>query len=524
VAVPTTQPSQTTTALPRATAGGRRGLAGARRLAGRLAGDQLSVLLALSVMGLAPRLYEIGRRSFWFDELISMGIAALDLPTFLVALTVEANMTLYYWALFGWVRLVGVGADEATIRLLSVVVSAPAIPLTYWLGRRLHSPAVGLMAAGLLSVHAYHASQSQEARSVGLFCTLTVLSYVLLDRALERGRARDWAWYGVVVALAFYSHFYAVLTILAQALFVVSRRSRAAFRGLVLAGLVAAVLLAQLAPYFYWAIFFVEHGHLVTLFHLTPPGWSDVADFLLRYGGMSYGLLGLYGVFWAFGCLRGARGERSAGYRTWLLLSWFFVPVLLALGISQLKPMFDDRYLLQTLPALPLLAAVGLASLPRPSRVAAFCLFAGFSTWVLASHMPERWEQEWRQTARYALGRARPDDGWIFISKMGQDAFEYYGGWHWKRNPAAPYQHILEPIDWRQAAAVADYLAVTSTDELERFAAAHPRIWLVQANDTDRQSDTQRSKPTRSWLTQNGYRGAEQGDFNGIRLVLYQRR
>src|SRR5215210_4135649 len=67
-------------------------------------------LVALFLLGLAPRLWESGERSFWLDELGALGIAARDFNGVRQALTAEANMTLYYWALHFWLRLVGFGA------------------------------------------------------------------------------------------------------------------------------------------------------------------------------------------------------------------------------------------------------------------------------------------------------------------------------------------------------------------------------------------------------------------------------
>ena len=74
-------------------------------------------------------------------------------------------MTLYYWFLFGWLRLVGLDASEALIRLPSAMLGATAVLLVYLLGRRLHSPTAGLGAAALLSLNGYHILMSQEART-----------------------------------------------------------------------------------------------------------------------------------------------------------------------------------------------------------------------------------------------------------------------------------------------------------------------------------------------------------------------
>src|SRR5688572_27205092 len=165
-----------------------------------LAGDRL-VLAALFVFALGIRCWNLGQRSFWLDELTFVSVAALDLADFLRALTLEANGSLYLWALFGWLRAVGFSADEALIRLLSALLGAAAVPLTYLVGRRLHSPRAGLAAALLLATHGFHIALAQEVRSYPLYSTLVVLSYLTLYRALERNRHRDWALHGLIAAL-----------------------------------------------------------------------------------------------------------------------------------------------------------------------------------------------------------------------------------------------------------------------------------------------------------------------------------
>src|SRR5206468_9537685 len=107
----------------------------------------------------------------------------------------------------------------------------------------LHSAGAGLAAAALLAVNGYHVLLSQEARAYAALSALTILSHILLDRAIERGRVRDWALHGLVTALAFYCHFYTAFVVLAQGIFVFSRRARAAVIGLVGRSVVMAGLL-----------------------------------------------------------------------------------------------------------------------------------------------------------------------------------------------------------------------------------------------------------------------------------------
>src|SRR2546423_8067693 len=113
----------------------------------------------------------------------------------------------------GWIHL---GHGEAWLRALAAVAGALAIPAIYFLGRELWGRGAGLMAALLLALNAYHIRYSQEARSYSLAALLVILSSYFLVRLLRQPSPGIRWKYSAASALAVYSHFYAVLVLLAQ--------------------------------------------------------------------------------------------------------------------------------------------------------------------------------------------------------------------------------------------------------------------------------------------------------------------
>jgi hypothetical protein len=134
----------------------------------------------------------------------------------------------------------------------------------------------------------------------------------------------------------------------------------------------------------------------------------------------------------------------------------------------------------------------------------------------------EGYNEQYRDAVSYAIGNAQPGDGWVFVSKWSQFAFEYYAGWHWGRNPAAPYGDIYEPFDWGGPLRFPRYGRTISLAGLERFAATHQRIWLVLSHERRRAEGTDASAPVRDWLTTHGFTASQQG-FRHVRVELYQR-
>jgi uncharacterized membrane protein len=171
-------------------------------------------LTLLTTLAAGLRFFALARKPFWLDECFSVEVARLSWHDFAFLLwRREANMALYYLLLRGWLSF---GSTPYFIRSLSVIFSLAAVPAIFWLGSHLFDRRVGLIAAALLSVNAYHIRYAQEARSYSLFCLLAILSSGFLVATLRRDSRRSWIGYVVSSVLAVYAHLYALLLIGAQ--------------------------------------------------------------------------------------------------------------------------------------------------------------------------------------------------------------------------------------------------------------------------------------------------------------------
>jgi hypothetical protein len=84
-----------------------------------------------------------------------------------------------------------------TALLGQLVLSLAAIVLIFELGRRLHSPRAGLIAAGSFSVWALNIFNVWSTSQETLYIPLIVLGFVLVAKALATSRRRDWFLAGV---------------------------------------------------------------------------------------------------------------------------------------------------------------------------------------------------------------------------------------------------------------------------------------------------------------------------------------
>ena len=175
---------------------------------------ELSVLTVIAGVAAVLRFHSLAAKSFWFDEGVSVAIARLDWYNFARILwRREANMSLYYLLLHYWLHF---GGSEFFVRSLSVLFAVASVPVIYFLGCRLFDSRVGLIAAALLAINAYHVQYSQDARSYSLMVLLCLLSSLYFLKCLSEPSRHNRAAYVVASVLAVYAQFFSGLLVIAQ--------------------------------------------------------------------------------------------------------------------------------------------------------------------------------------------------------------------------------------------------------------------------------------------------------------------
>ncbi len=208
-----------------------------RALRDRLAGSlgprgRVAVLLVLIVtLGVVLRCHALSARSFWFDEAFTWRLIEYSFPEMLQRDVRDNHPPLYFAVLKAWAAVFG--TSPLAIRALSVLFGASTVVGAYLFTveamRRPGASAAeaarfrgaGLLAAALVAANVFQVRWGWEARMYTLGTTLAVFSSWALFRALRAAEAafRPWALYGVVALLFAYTHYYALFTLTAQALF-----------------------------------------------------------------------------------------------------------------------------------------------------------------------------------------------------------------------------------------------------------------------------------------------------------------
>ena len=163
------------------------------------------------LLGFWLRVHALGTHSFWVDELFTVWTSQKSVPEML---TVKDHPPLLYLVTSFSLNLFG--ESEFAARLPALYIGALAVPLLIALGKSLHRPTAGLWAALLLALSPLHLHHSQEARHYPWLMAFSLLSYILLRRAIRRPTWQRWVLYAVATALNLYSHYGALIVLATQ--------------------------------------------------------------------------------------------------------------------------------------------------------------------------------------------------------------------------------------------------------------------------------------------------------------------
>lgn len=192
----------------------------------------------------------LGRSNFWTDELFTVHLIHHDggLGEVLRRALTDTHPPLYYFLLYGWSRIGGLG--EAWLRLPSALCAVAAIATTALALRRRFTPtAVAFaLAVGALSLFWFENAQNARSYALAMWCSAGLLGLALaLDR--RRDGSRRWPWLLALAVLGLFAslvHAYLLLvTGMVLAWLLLTQPGWRMRAGVVLAGLV--VLAVNLA-------------------------------------------------------------------------------------------------------------------------------------------------------------------------------------------------------------------------------------------------------------------------------------
>jgi mannosyltransferase len=503
--------------------------------AGYDAGPAWAWFLPPAVM-LVLGLWGITGPSYWRDEAATMTAVGRPFGELLRMMGhIDAVHGVYYMVIWVVVRLGGTG--EVVTRLPSVLAMACAAAAVAALGRRLVSPAAGLLAGLLFAVLPQISLYAQDAREYAFVTALACAGSYLLVRAMTTaGRRRGLlAGYAVCLGVMGLLNLFSLLLVGAHAITVALAWRRAGRAGRY--GRAGGAGGAGRAGRYGWPLAvawlgaaagaFVIAGPVLALGYaergqerwLTTPQLVSTVTGLRKLVGPADMVIALV-LAAVIGLLLTAGAGREALRAAWppRLLElggpWLVLPPVVLIAISYLSPVYTFRYVLFCAPAAALLGGAGLACLRWPARgtpawipaAAAFLLVAVLGIPAQqAARAPDGHGTNIRAANAIVAARRRPGDAVLYV---GTDS-KYF--------PAAYPSGFAALDDVAQHKTPSQARNLVGTDYrasvVRKRLARVPRVWVVRIG----------SYPQERQLHGLGFRLVGSWHTSDIWLLLYAR-
>lgn len=483
----------------------------------------IAALAALVLAGIVLRWWGIGLRSS-FDESATWAFARMSWPDFWTLMwRFEGNGVAYYLSSRAWLVF---GDSLEAMRSLPLLFGVATIPMLYLLGARLFGRRVGLLAAAIMALHPFHIRFSQEARGYTMASLLVVTSIWLFTMMLRTRSVAVAVSYVLVSGLACYAHVLCVLLLGAQwAWLLVAHGWRAVIsRWGVLLGLAAACLpmvwymVAQDAGQIDWVPPLNRRRFTMQLTSFMGDRWSLWLFGALCLGAVAFALRD-----------RDRESRRNVG----LLVACVLLPWALIVAVSPMKNLFVDRYILFTLPAVLLLAAVGIdgfLKLRPPLQLAGAGLAALVA--VVSLHATERQyrvtrdtEDSIRTASDYVFEHRQPGEGVVLFTAATYFPYVHYA---WLRDPAVDVASDVVFPDFAtpEFGGVASGFQPNPTPEGVRAAvASRDRLWVLLNRATIRLvRGAADAEPVIRQVIEEDFALTDQREFGFMQVLRYERR
>jgi uncharacterized membrane protein len=373
------------------------------------------------VLALTLGLINLGDKSLWVDEGVSVASASGDMGSPSRVIETEPNFALYYGVLHVWQLF---GTSEFWVRLLSVLAFGAAVLLTAAVAARVFGRGTAAIAALLTAVNGLALMHAQEARSYTLAMAFAAATTLLFLDAMDKHTGRRWATWGTVSIVAVFVHPFCGFVLAGQLLsLALLPPDRVPWRQAVPAALGTGIALVPLAV-------LLANSPTERIEWIPAPSLGNLVDYAERVAGGGVQLVAYLalGAIVAVSTLLAARGGARRDPQVWrmgVIVLWLLCPFVLGFVVSLEQPLLQSRYLIVALPAMTILAAAGLVRLRwAPAVTAGLAALVAFGIDDVREHYRYQ-NADWRSAANLIVDHADETDT-VVVHPLGATALAYY--------------------------------------------------------------------------------------------------
>jgi mannosyltransferase len=444
-------------------------------------------------------LITIVKSSFWFDEAFGAYMIRFNFIDIARYTGADVHPPVYYWLLKLWSLLFGSG--ELALRSFSVFFGGIAIFLGYVLVKRLFNKNAARISLLFMVISPLFIRYSQEARMYTLVAAIAMGATLVLTYAVKSKKKAPWVWYGILVGLGMWVHYFAAIVWIAHWVWHADNVRRIAKKGEFWRKLFdknwKLSLYVAIGVFLPWLPIFVVQSLVVQVagFWIPPVTPGTPLNFMTNViyyldlgettGWLTLGFVTLLlaiGVL-AFRVYKSLGKDEQQSYR--LILALAFVPMILLFAISMVvRSMFIDRYLITSALAIAMFIGITLAYGHKILRVrwryaivglaVVMMGFGIYNVYRLGNYNKNTHESnQTRQIVQAAMKQAKPGEPiiavtpWIFYEEI----------------PYETNQHkiyFIKPTDYRFGSLdMLKYSDAHKIEDISQFAKEHPTVWYV---------------------------------------------
>jgi mannosyltransferase len=389
------------------------------------------ILLSLTILGSFLRFYNLGFNSLWLDEATTLNWSK---PGFLEIWEISRS-TDFHPPLFHWIEHVMLifGQSEFVLRIAPAILGILTIPVFYLIGKEFYDKNVGIISAALLTFSYFGIYYSQEAYSYStvLFVFSLVILFYLL--AMRTDDITWWVIFGVISAIAFWTHYYVFVGLGVIYLHAIITRAGNLKKGIryaknLLAALCTTIILSIPLLFIVGERFFRLTG--------APPTYGVLGPILIQetfirfsggYSSLNWIIAFIYLALMIGGILFLYTQDKN---KCLFSVVFLVLPIVASVLISS-KMTMNPRYLIYLLPVYFTLIAL---SYPIIFRLIAnrkllyfvVILIAVINVPLLVQYYSNYTKEDWRGLAGIVESKTRDGDMIVLVPSYMAVPFNYY--------------------------------------------------------------------------------------------------
>jgi len=315
------------------------------------------LLIGMAAFAIFFSLTIFAQTSLRLDEAQSLFQTNRDVGGVLYAVAQDVHVPFYHLLLHFWQLFFG--NDIFTARMMSLVFFVGTIFLVYYLGTYVfRKRSIGLFAALLLTISPFMNWYGSEARMYAMLVFFVVLHQIFFVKLLRTPKPLFWVLFVVTAILGVYTHYFFGFVLLTEGLaFLLLRKNLPIKHGIIKLGLSAVAIVAALAP---WILYVASLGAASN----TQPllGQPTAVDLFGTYMQFLFGfqvdavntfIISLWPILLLFAFFALKRKGMKLSNEVVLFIMTATIPIVGAFILSiAVKPLYESRYLIVSLPAL----------------------------------------------------------------------------------------------------------------------------------------------------------------------------